>query len=75
MSGIQRIEFAIHKWRSGRDSNPRCLSTYTLSRRAPSATRTPDRCEARILAHLFNCAIDFDENYLFLIDFLTLIPD
>ena len=30
-------------WRRGRDSNPRSLATYTLSRRAPSTTRTPLR--------------------------------
>ncbi len=28
-------------WRRGRDSNPRYLAVHTLSRRAPSATRTP----------------------------------
>ena len=30
-------------WRRGRDSNPRSLSAYTLSRRAPSTARTPLR--------------------------------
>src|SRR5690554_2189136 len=35
------------RWRRGRDSNPRSLSTYTLSRRAPSTTRTP----LRIVVH------------------------
>ena len=28
-------------WRRERDSNPRYVSVYTLSRRAPSATRPP----------------------------------
>ena len=27
--------------RRGRDSNPRCLATHTISNRAPSASRTP----------------------------------
>ena len=31
----------LNQWRRGRDSNPRSLATYTLSRRAPSTTRTP----------------------------------
>ncbi len=32
----------LHIWRRGRDSNPRYgITVYTLSRRAPSATRTP----------------------------------
>src|SRR5688572_15345431 len=32
------------KWRSGRDSNPRCgFAAYSLSRRAPSTTRPPLR--------------------------------
>ncbi len=35
--------FSFNSWRRGRDSNPRSLSTYTLSRRAPSTTRTPLR--------------------------------
>ena len=30
-------------WRRGRDSNPRYVAVYTLSRRAPSTARTPLR--------------------------------
>ena len=30
-------------WRRGRDSNPRYVAVYTLSRRAPSTTRPPLR--------------------------------
>ncbi len=34
-------EGARHDWRRGWDSNPRYLSVYTLSKRAPSAARPP----------------------------------
>ena len=35
-------------WRRERDSNPRyAINVYTLSRRAPSATRTPLRISSR----------------------------
>ena len=33
----------FQKWRRGRDSNPRYVAVYTLSRRAPSTTRPPLR--------------------------------
>ncbi len=33
--------FNVAALQRGRDSNPRYLSVYTLSRRAPSTTRTP----------------------------------
>ena len=33
--------WAIYIWRRERDSNPRYVAVYTLSRRAPSATRPP----------------------------------
>ncbi len=37
----------FHIWRRGRDSNPRYgVTVYTLSRRAPSTTRTPLRYTA-----------------------------
>ncbi len=36
---------ATHKWRRGRDSNPRyAFDVYSLSRGAPSTTRPPLRC-------------------------------
>ncbi len=36
------LGFAMCKWRTGRDSNPRYgVTVYTLSRRAPSTTRPP----------------------------------
>ena len=38
--------FLFGYWRRGRDSNPRYVSVYTLSRRAPSASRTPLRYSA-----------------------------
>ena len=51
--GPQRGPFGI--WRRRRDSNPRTVARYTLSRRAPSTTRPPLRegandTERRILA-------------------------
>ena len=40
-------------WRRGRDSNPRYgITVYTLSRRAPSATRTPLQFFARIASNI-----------------------
>ncbi len=36
-----RVPTHISIWRRERDSNPRYVAVYTLSRRAPSATRTP----------------------------------
>ena len=36
-------------WRRERDSNPRYVAVYTLSRRAPSATRTPLLYKPRIV--------------------------
>ena len=38
------------RWRRGRDSNPRSVAAYTLSRRAPSTARPPLPNEARRLA-------------------------
>ena len=35
-------------WRWGGDSNPRYVAVYTLSRRAPSATRTPHQIFAAL---------------------------
>ncbi len=40
---LPRYRRAANTWRRGRDSNPRYLSVYTLSKRAPSAARTPLR--------------------------------
>ena len=36
-------EALLIRWRRGRDSNPRYVAVYTLSRRAPSTTRPPLR--------------------------------
>lgn len=38
---IDFIEYAQKHWRVGGDSNPRYVTVYTLSKRAPSATRPP----------------------------------
>ena len=39
---LQKQRFNYYTWRRERDSNPRnAINAYTLSRRAPSATRTP----------------------------------
>ena len=35
--------FKMGNWRRGRDSNPRYVAIYTLSKRAPSAARPPVR--------------------------------
>src|SRR5438309_10101150 len=37
-SGAERL---TRRWRRGWDSNPRYVSVYTLSKRAPSAARPP----------------------------------
>src|SRR5438132_11083640 len=43
-----RNEFLSASWRMGRDSNPRCLSAHTLSRRAQSTTLSPIPFGSRI---------------------------
>lgn len=60
MTKLKKTEFQSKKettidyWRRGRDSNPRYVSAYALSRGAPSTTRPP--------LHLTNEYVDISSN-------------
>jgi hypothetical protein len=49
-------------WRRERDSNPRYVAVYTLSRRAPSTTRTPLQFNQIVCASNMHCAVSRKEH-------------